>query len=97
MSKYTKNVYTGETKIHELEHLITQLPSEARVQITLEDGRKLRGTVAVRPTIQEFRGEDEDEGMNGLLRLDDLDTPAHQYHIWLDAIRGVESLPPTLH
>jgi hypothetical protein len=94
MTKYTQHVYTGEAQIAALEAWIAQLPSEARVQVTLADGRRLLGTVPVQPTIQAFRDQDEQEGMNSLLRLDDLDTPVQQHRIWLDTIREVRTLPP---
>jgi hypothetical protein len=94
MSKYAKHVYSGQSQIAALEAWIVQLPSEARVQIRLDDGRRILGTVPVQPTIQAFRDQDEQEGMNSLLRLDDLDTPVQQHLIWLDTIREVRTLPP---
>jgi len=63
------------------------------VQVTLDDGSRVLGTVAVRPTVQSFRDEAENEGANGLLRLDDLDNPVQQHLIWLDTIREVRPLP----
>lgn len=94
MAKYATHVYTDQAQIATLESWIPQLPDEARVQLTLADGSRLLGTVAARPTIQSFRDEDENEGMNGLLRLDDLDTPVQQHLVWLDTIREVRPLPP---
>ena len=66
--------------------------AEARVELTLEDGGQLRGTVAVRPTVQTFRDMDGQEGTNSLLRLDDLDDPAHQHVVWLDTVAKVEPI-----
>ena len=63
-------------------------------KLILDDGSRLLGTVAARPTIQAFRDEAENEGMNGLLRLDDLDSPVQQHLVWLDRIREVRPLPP---
>lgn len=94
MAKYAKHVYTDQAQIAALEAWVTQLPDEARVQLTLDDGSRLLGTVAARPTIQAFRDEAENEGMNGLLRLDDLDSPVQQHLVWLDRIREVRPLPP---
>ncbi|HBK45848.1 MAG TPA: DUF3247 domain-containing protein [Xanthomonadaceae bacterium] len=95
MSRYAQHVYTGQSQIAALEAWIAKLPGAAQVQVTLEDGSRLLGTVAVQPTLQVFRDEqDENEGMNGLLRLDDLDTPVQQHLIWLDSIRDVRALPP---
>ncbi len=92
MSKYTERVHTDRSQIERLEALVTQLPSEARVVLVLDDGSELRGTVPVQPTIQTFRDASEQEGVNSLLRLDDLDDPARQHHLWLDQIRKVTLL-----
>lgn len=92
MSKYADRVYTDQNKIAELEALVTQLPSEARVALLLEDGRELRGTVPERPTVQIFRDAREQEGVNAFLRLDDLADPSHQHQLWLDQVRKVTSL-----
>ncbi len=92
MSQLAQRVHTHRDEIARLETLVTQLPSEARVELTLEDGGQLRGTVAVQPTVQTFRDMDGQEGTNGLLRLDDLDDPAHQHVVWLDTVAKVETL-----
>ncbi|SEM07936.1 Protein of unknown function [Pseudoxanthomonas sp. GM95] len=89
MSKYAERVYTDATQIAQLEAWVTQLPSEARVAITLDDGSELQGVVPVQPTVQTFRDAEQREGINGLLRLEDLADPARQHHIWLDQIRKV--------
>lgn len=94
MAKYAKHVYTDQAEIAALEAWVRQLPGEARVQLTLDDGSRLLGTVAVQPTVQSFRDESENEGVNGLLRLDDLDSPVQQHLVWLDSIREVRPLPP---
>lgn len=94
MSRYAEHVYTEESQIAGLEAWIAQLPDEARVQLTLADGRRLRGTVAVQPTLQLFLDGDGREGSNGVLRLDDLDAPEQWQLIWLDTIREVRPLLP---
>lgn len=92
MSKYAERVHTDPERIAQLEALVPQLPAEARVLIELEDGSELRGSIPVRPTIQTFRDASEREGVNSLLRLDDLDDPSRQHHLWLDQISKVTSL-----
>lgn len=94
MNSHPHHVYTDQARIAALEAWIVQLPDEVRVQVTLDDGSRQLGTVAVRPTIQVFRDGDGQQGMNGLLRLDDLDNPVQQHLIWLDQIREVRPLPP---
>jgi hypothetical protein len=93
MSRTAPTIYTDPADIARLEALLPQLPDEARVEVTLEDDTRVLGTVAVRPTVQQYRDADENEGSNGQLRLDDLDTPVQQHHIWLHQIRSVRQLP----
>ena len=52
------------------------------------------GTVTVQPTLQQYRDAEENEGSNGQLRLDDLDTPVQQHLVWLDRIASIRQLPP---
>ena len=94
MSRTAPRIHTDPARIAALEALIPRLEGESRVQLTLDDGRSLLGTVVVRPTIQQYRDEAGDEGSNGQLRLDDLDTPAQQHTVWLDEIVDVRDLPP---
>jgi len=94
MAKYAEHVYTDQARIAALESRAEELPGLARVQLTLVDGSRLLGTVATQPTIQAFRDANDNEGMNALLRLDDLDAPVQQHLVWLDTIREVRPLPP---
>ena len=94
MSRIAPTVHTDPARIAALEALLPLLPDLARVQLQLSDGRRLLGTVAVRPTVQQYRNADGGEGTNGQLRLDDLDDPTHQHEVWLDSIVEVRELPP---
>ncbi|WMJ67690.1 DUF3247 family protein [Stenotrophomonas sp. 24(2023)] len=96
MSRTAPRIHTDPARIAALEALIPQLDGETRVELTLADGRRLRGTVAVRPTIQQYRDAAGDEGSNGQLRLDDAAVPAQQHLLWLDEISGIRQLPPTV-
>ncbi|MEE7546896.1 DUF3247 family protein [Xanthomonas sp. Kuri4-1] len=93
MSKYAPHVYTDPAQIATLETWVTQLPGQAQVQVTLDDGSRVVGTVAVRPTLQTFRDEHQQEGVNGQLRLDQLDASQQPHWLWLDRIAAVEPLP----
>ena len=94
MSRNAPRIHTNPADIAELEALLPQLKGQAQVEITLIDGRRLLGTVAVQPTVQQYRDAEENEGSNGQLRLDDLDSPAQQHVLWLDEIRTIRELPP---
>ncbi|MCW4454451.1 DUF3247 family protein [Flavobacterium sp. MXW15] len=94
MARYAPHVYSDQPRIAALEALIAQLPDEARVQLTLDDGTRVLGTVSVRPALQLFFDHDNRQGMNAMVRIDDLDQPVQQHRIWLDRISEVRSLPP---
>ncbi|AWH20194.1 MULTISPECIES: DUF3247 family protein [Stenotrophomonas] len=94
MSRIAPRIHTDPAQIARLESLLPQLEGETQVELTLQDGRRLLGTVAVRPTVQQFRNDAGDEGTNGQLRLDDYDAPVQQHYVWLDEIASVRRLPP---
>ena len=94
MSRIAPRIHTDPAQSARLESLLPQLEGETQVELTLQDGRRLLGTVAVRPTVQQFRNEAGDEGTNGQLRLDDYDAPVQQHYVWLDEIASVRRLPP---
>ena len=94
MSRIAPRIHTHPSDIAALEALLPLLKGQTQVEVTLKDGSHLLGTVAVQPTVQQYRDADENEGSNGQLRLDDLDTPVQQHVVWLDQISAVRELPP---
>ncbi|WNH49252.1 MULTISPECIES: DUF3247 family protein [Stenotrophomonas] len=94
MSRYAPTIHTHQADIAALEALLPQLKGQTQVEVTLKDGTRVSGTVAVQPTVQQYRDADENEGTNGELRLDDLNDPAQQHLLWLDQIASVSELPP---
>lgn len=92
MGRYAEHIYTDRQDIQRLEDLITQLPSEAEVELTLTDGYRLCGTVAERPALQLYRDAQENEGNHGVLRLDDAQDPSKTHTVWLDRIQQVRRL-----
>ncbi|MEN5390450.1 DUF3247 family protein [[Pseudomonas] hibiscicola] len=94
MSRIAPRIHTDPAQIARLEALLPQLDGETQVELILHDGRRLLGTVAVRPTVQQYRNAAGDEGSNGQLRLDDYYTPVQQHHVWLDEIASINRLPP---
>lgn len=89
MAAIAERVHTRQDEIALIESRIAELPDEAIVELTLDDGRKLKGLVTVRPTIQTFRDAEGREGVNALLRLDDLERAGHSHHVWLDQVREI--------
>lgn len=89
MTAFAERVHTRQDEIALIESRIVELPDEAIVEITLDDGRKLKGLVTTRPMIQTFRDAEGREGVNALLRLDDLEQPGHSHQVWLDRISEI--------
>ena len=89
MTKIVERVHTDQAGIAMIEARIAELDDESIVELTLSDGRKLKGVVTVRPTVQTFRDTEGTEGVNSLLRLDDLDQPGKTHHVWLDQVTDI--------
>ncbi|MCC4620167.1 DUF3247 family protein [Xanthomonas cassavae CFBP 4642] len=94
MPKYAPHVYTEQVQIATLEHWVSLLGDQERVRVELDDGSMLSGTVAVRPSIQTYLDDSDNEGLNGQLRLDQLDASQEPHWIWMDRIVAVHPLPP---
>ncbi|QDI04755.1 DUF3247 family protein [Xanthomonas cerealis pv. cerealis] len=95
MSKYTDAVHTDPDAIAALQAWLPKLPDQAQMLLRLDDGSQVSGTVSVRPTLQTFRDRQEREGVNGVVRLDDLLHPEQQHYVWLDRIGEVAPSTPT--
>ena len=94
MGRTAERVYTDDADIARLEALVTELPDEARVELLLADGSSVTGTVSVRPTVQTFLDPRGEEGINGVVRIDDAADPSRLHWVWLDRIREVRRLDP---
>ncbi|WP_024890754.1 DUF3247 family protein [Luteimonas huabeiensis] len=92
MGQLAPRVHTDPDEIARLEALVAALHDEAVVEIELDDGGRVTGVVAVRPTVQTFRDPEGREGSNGVVRIDDALAPARAHMLWLDAIRRVRRL-----
>ena len=97
MSRDAPRVHVDQAAIARLEQVAVQLPQDARVEVELDDGSRLRGMVSMTPTVQAFFGPDGNEGLNGVARIecesaDGVATGDSRY-LWLDHIGNVASLP----
>jgi hypothetical protein len=87
--------YADATRIEEL---VMQLPSQARVRITMRNGDVFTGTVTERPATQLIRtqltrnGVAADERINAMVRLDDPAAPPWNVYLWLSEIDRVETV-----
>lgn len=91
MSRDAPRVHVDPAAIARLEEVAVQLPQDARVEVRLDDGNRLRGMVSMTPTVQAFFDPDGREGLNGVARLE-CESGESRY-LWLDRIGSVEHLP----
>lgn len=98
MTRNAEHIYTDRADIARLEARIAELSNDAHVELALDDGSVMRGTVAARPTVQVFYDAAGNEGLNALVRLEDpaLDHPetASVYDVWIDRIVTITHLMP---
>jgi hypothetical protein len=76
--------------VSRIENLVSQLPSQARVRITMRNGDVFTGTVTERPATQLIRRGVADESINAMVRLDDPAAPPWNVYLWLSDIERVE-------
>ena len=98
MARIAKHIYTEQGDIARIEATIMQLSDGDRVELLLADGELLRGTVAMRPSVQVFLDGDGHEGINAMVRLEqpalELPEAAGWRDVWIDTIREVRHLNP---
>ena len=92
MTRIAERIHHDQAEIARIEARIVELDDEAIVEVTLDDGSRHRGTVTTRPSVQTFRDAQGREGINSLLRLDDLAEPGTSHYLWLDRIAAVRHL-----
>lgn len=89
-------VYTAQVDIDRLQARIFELPNDAHVQLTLDDGRVLAGIVSARPTIQQFFDRSGREGSNATVRLEQpalyVPEAAGWIDVFLDRIVDIRAL-----
>lgn len=92
MGRRAERVYTNEGDIAVLERWVRELPMNASVRITKHDGEVIEGKVSITPNVQVFLDPHDVEGMNGMVRLVDINKPDWDGLVWLGDIRDVEHL-----
>ncbi len=90
MARTAPRVHTTQAEIDHLKALQLALDAELIVELRMRDGRVLAGTVTERPSVQQFRGPQEQEGTNGQVPID---VPGEGVQLlWLDEIESFTRL-----
>jgi hypothetical protein len=92
MARTANRVFTGKGDIDRIESLAVELPSHARVRITLRNGDAISGTVCQRPAAQLFEDAAGNRGINAIVRLADPNVPVWDVYLWLGDIDRIETL-----
>lgn len=92
MSHLPQRIHTSQADLDAIEGRIRQLHDEAIVRVTLANGDRFEGVVAVRPIVETFRDVDGKEGHNALLRLDDRTGDQSPHYLWVGEIVAIEPL-----
>ena len=92
MGRSAERVYTSPGDIAQLEKWVDELAVNAAVRIVKHDGATVEGVVSVTPTVQLFLDPNDQEGMNGVVRLIDRNRPDWDGLVWLGDIRDIQHL-----
>jgi hypothetical protein len=92
MGRSAECVYTSPGDIAQLEKWVDELAVNAAVRIVKHNGEAVEGVVSVTPTVQVFLGPNDQEGMNGVVRLIDPARPQWDGLVWLGDIRDIQHL-----
>ena len=69
------------------------LEEETRVVVMLADGARVSGVVLAKPGLQTFIDREGNEGLNAVLKLDDIGGMGVIRYFWLDDVRAVSPQP----
>lgn len=92
MGRYALQVFTDPADIAKLERWVAELAVNACVRVHVASGPAVEGIVAVTPTVQVFEDADGNEGLNGIVKLEDAQRPDWDGIVWLGDIVQVEHL-----
>lgn len=92
MGRVAKTVFTQQQDIDRIERLVSELVTDTRVLVTLDDGRVVEGMVLERPALQLFLNPEGAEGFNAILRFYPSSTGAGNAEVWLSDVRLVERM-----
>jgi hypothetical protein len=92
MGSTAEKVFIEPADIARLERWVEELAVNAHVRVHGVSGPPVEGIVTVTPTVQLFRNASGEEGMNGVVKLEDSRRPDWSGLVWLGDIMRVEHL-----
>ena len=93
MAQHADRVHTRQQDIERLSSLCDDLEQEARVTVTLASGASVSGVVLAKPGLQTFVDHEGREGVNAVLKLDDIGGMGMVRYFWLDDVVDVSRRP----
>jgi hypothetical protein len=93
MAQHAERVHTRQQDIDRLSSLCNALDEEARVTVTLASGTTVSGVVLAKPGLQTFVDHEGREGMNAVLKLDNIGGMGVVRYFWLDDVVDVRHQP----
>jgi len=82
-------VHADRSRIERMAALCSHLDEEERVSVALDDGSQVTGVVLAKPSLQTFLDADGNEGLNAVVKLDDVDGSGRARSYWLDTVVDV--------
>ncbi|MGJ4728578.1 DUF3247 family protein [Luteimonas sp. SDU101] len=95
MTQHAERVHVRQQDVERLSSLCDALGEQERVTITLANGAKVSGVVIAKPGLQTFLDHSGNEGVNAVLKLDNIGGMGVIRYFWLDDVVDVSHQPST--
>ncbi len=93
MAQQAERVHTRQQDIERLNSLCDTLAEEEHVTVTLANGSTVSGVVVAKPGLQTFVDHAGNEGVNAVLKLDNIGGMGVTRYFWLDDVLKVAHRP----
>jgi len=93
MAQQAERVHTRSEDIERLTALCAALEEEEHVAIRLANGSTISGVVVSKPGLQTFIDHSGNEGLNAVLKLDNIGGMGVTRYFWLDDVLEVTHRP----
>ncbi len=93
MVRRADRVHTRQEEIERLTSLCDAFEEEEHVTVTLANGAAVSGVVVAKPGLQTFLDHSDNEGVNAVLKLDNIGGMGVVRYFWLDDVVDVAHRP----